>query len=782
MRKVDRPLQSHEKAAVQRIFEALDQDASDDMSDDELRDLFQRFGFETNQTCLNHVGSTLRSWESERVSDDSSNPVICKATFEAWWPSILDYFERISATFGTIEARGEEGFEMLLQPFQEAGYGPALCSDAPLAVDKITHMCHAMKVHFRDSFFPAADVSIGSRQDKKTHWKRISEFIGPKALLFADGTNAGDTVANSYGRNKYAADITSLADRFDLLMTVVYPPRYNPAGIYAVKLERDGELVYVVVDDYIPVDSNNVPAFLRSADPIEFWPLIIDKAFAKLKTSYEKLHMSVNLMLDPIALLAGSRPSTLMAPKSMRLAERSSLYWSCIKLYMDSHWFLCSSPVSAETESGLILDHFYSIIGYAEDETDGLRLVQVRNPMGTVEWKGAWSDDAAEWKAHPSMAKRCLAVDEDDGGFWISIEDFAARFGALKCNALLPRGTIPVEEFEIFGRNMTWGTAEMAWRESQVYIDEKRKIREEMTYVQRFVVPDEGSVSVNGLRVMTPFDCPQFRLQIPPGQSVSFYFRGNRLLDEDGDGIDVDEELLLSGEFDAWRHLSRDSLQMGLPHLYIVRGDGRQTVLPTKHILVKGFSSYTSCTLSPGTYILMMMAFDRPDVPLKLVVRSPGEAAPPFKITQLAPIQNFTTLEGHSLQGLARFIPTGKADSDAKRPPFKEIAPLFRVMPSRATVKNITLFLIVSPHSEIASQHAGELFLTTMRDVFSSPFSWELMTSRSDSHSSKFMRSIYYAGSGQGFIALPFLTGVCGWVPFTLLVWSPQGELDVVAL
>lgn len=789
MRKINRPLQAHEKAVVERIFSSLDDDASNEVSDDELRDLFQKFGFDIRPQCIKHVGECLRTWESSRVNRNSKKGVIDQSTFEQWWPSILDYFERISLCVGELRATGEEGFDLLLQPFQDAGFGPCLCEDAPLAVDKIVQMCYELGVRFRDSTFTPGDHSIGTKLEKKTTWKRISDFVGAKALMFADGTSAGDTVCETYGLNKYAADITSLADRFDLLMTAVYPPRYSPTGIYAVRLLRDGHTVFVIVDDYIPVDSNNVPAFLRSADPKEIWTLIIDKAFAKLKGSYEKLHLSANLLLDPLSLLSGSRPSTLAAPRGMSSADRIEMMWSCICLYMDKHWFMCSSPVSAEKSSGLILDHSYSVIGYAEDESQRVRLVQVRNPMGTVEWKGAWSDGDEAWKNHPKMAKRCLANQEDDGGFWISIEDFTTRFGSLRCNALLPRGTIPLEEFEDFGRNMTWATTEMAWREAHLLLEEKKKIREEMTSVQKFISTHVGEVILDGQPVMTPFDCPQYKIVVPTGSTATFYYRACRVMDADADGVDDDEEFDSLGEFDAWKFLSREALQTELPYVWIVRGDGRQTVLPTKHIISSSFSSYTRCTLAAGSYVLMMMAFDRPDVPLKLMIRMPSTAGKGFSIKEISPCQNITWIHStpeSEIKGLERYMPTGNASLDSKRPPFHEISPFLQISPSGTAVKNMTLVLIIAPRHEAMNNRAGKLLLTTLRSTLSAPFSWDSVSGKSDINSSRTMRTLYYTGTGQDFFALPMLTGECigingkaTTVPYVVAVWSGLGKVNI---
>jgi hypothetical protein len=81
-------------------------------------------------------------------------------------------------------------------------------------------------------------------------------------------------------------------------------------------------------------------------------------------------------------------------------------------------------------KEGLVAGHAYSII-QAREVTEGAlgsgptyRLLQLRNPWGTFEWKGAWSDKSSKWKKHPSIKKKLMFEDADDGCFWMSFNDF----------------------------------------------------------------------------------------------------------------------------------------------------------------------------------------------------------------------------------------------------------------------------------------------------------------------------------------------------------------------
>eukprot|EP00438_Fugacium_kawagutii_P011718 Skav213093 [mRNA] locus=scaffold512:175368:184077:- [translate_table: standard] len=52
-------------------------------------------------------------------------------------------------------------------------------------------------------------------------------------------------------------------------------------------------------------------------------------------------------------------------------------------------------------------------------EVEGLRFVQSRNPWGSMEWNGPWSDRCDEWAANPTIAE-ALGVDlQFEGSFWM---------------------------------------------------------------------------------------------------------------------------------------------------------------------------------------------------------------------------------------------------------------------------------------------------------------------------------------------------------------------------
>lgn len=79
---------------------------------------------------------------------------------------------------------------------------------------------------------------------------------------------------------------------------------------------------------------------------------------------------------------------------------------------------------------GLVPGHAYSIISVKEHEEEGLKLLKIRNPWGSFEWGGAWSDNSELWT---DELREYFEVEEaNDGTFWISLEDFILNFNGAK--------------------------------------------------------------------------------------------------------------------------------------------------------------------------------------------------------------------------------------------------------------------------------------------------------------------------------------------------------------
>ena len=133
----------------------------------------------------------------------------------------------------------------------------------------------------------------------------------------------------------------------------------NIHGAFCVKICKNGEWKEVVIDDYIPCDRQQV--VFSAANGNELWVIILEKAWAKLHGSYERIEagFAENVMRD----LTG-------APTEVIECDEDKLWDSCVKADKANFIMAASAgggaSVEALEELGLIGYHAYGLIGCVE--------------------------------------------------------------------------------------------------------------------------------------------------------------------------------------------------------------------------------------------------------------------------------------------------------------------------------------------------------------------------------------------------------------------------------
>lgn len=101
------------------------------------------------------------------------------------------------------------------------------------------------------------------------------------------------------GRRGMELDADMIVDKeiASLLSKGVYPPifhKYRAIGLYVIRFFKNFQWVYVVIDERVPVHTEEgpkkgAPVFGHCKDPHELWVALIEKAYAKLHGCYENL-------------------------------------------------------------------------------------------------------------------------------------------------------------------------------------------------------------------------------------------------------------------------------------------------------------------------------------------------------------------------------------------------------------------------------------------------------------------------------------------------------------
>ena len=90
-------------------------------------------------------------------------------------------------------------------------------------------------------------------------------------------------------------------------------------------------------------------------------------------------------------------------------------------------------------DGGLVPGHAYTLLS-AKMTRYGDKLVLIRNPWGSFEWGGDWSDNSPKWTKEAISDVGAHLV-EGDGTFWMGYEDFLAHFNGI--NVCRVKGHIP---------------------------------------------------------------------------------------------------------------------------------------------------------------------------------------------------------------------------------------------------------------------------------------------------------------------------------------------------
>jgi calpain-15 len=300
--------------------------------------------------------------------------------------------------------------------------------------------------HFVDPVFPPVmkSVRLGAESfalDTLVHWRRPHEiFQGNRVDIFEREIEPNDIKQGSLGDCWFMCSLASLAERPELVRRLFLTKQVNSEGIYHVRFCKGGEWVTVTVDDYFPCFPQGTPIFSRSHGN-ELWVLLLEKAYAKLHGSYGLLRggWASEGMID----LTGCPTESIdFAKDSGKQLLGDDGLWPLLK-FEDENGSLISASTPGEDrwtevggpkkQGGLVPGHAYTVIQVKEAFSN--RLLNLRNPWGWFEWDGDWGDNSPLWTTQMQQALEPV-LDEKDGTFWMSYEDFVAQFSAVNiCRA-----------------------------------------------------------------------------------------------------------------------------------------------------------------------------------------------------------------------------------------------------------------------------------------------------------------------------------------------------------
>ncbi|XP_060918647.1 LOW QUALITY PROTEIN: calpain-1 catalytic subunit-like [Labrus mixtus] len=326
------------------------------------------------------------------------------------------------------------------------GYGTTVNPEKFLNQDfqQLKQYCLIRRVRFVDDMFPPDRNSIGegllsSTDMARVVWLRPGKLV-PNPSFTVDGVSRFDFGQGLVGNCWFLASIGALTFQTHIFEQVVpLQQRYEEdyCGLFHFKFWRFGRWVDVVIDDKLPTIDGRL-IFVHSTDPTEFWPALLEKAYAKVCGSYADMNAGTpaEAMVDFTGGVHVCVQLQTPPPNLWELMCRAGQSKSLMG---------CGTPQGKTSENtvlpnGLVQGHAYTVTGVKQVMSQGtpVNLVRVWNPWGQGEWKGDWSDKSPFWQTvSPEDREMCLSV-ADDGEFWMTLEDFCRFYSDLDICCLCP--------------------------------------------------------------------------------------------------------------------------------------------------------------------------------------------------------------------------------------------------------------------------------------------------------------------------------------------------------
>ena len=152
----------------------------------------------------------------------------------------------------------------------------------------------------------------------------------------------------------------------------------------------------MVLDNFIPCGPDGAPCFSH-ANSNELWVIMLEKAWAKIHGSYERIIGGASHFVLRDLTGAPSFEFSADEPGAFQkvLDGDKKGYAMLTGINQKSH-----EETERLRELGLASEHSYGLISAAEvidAQGNQAQLVKLRNPWGNFEWKGRWSDHSDCW-------------------------------------------------------------------------------------------------------------------------------------------------------------------------------------------------------------------------------------------------------------------------------------------------------------------------------------------------------------------------------------------------
>ena len=296
---------------------------------------------------------------------------------------------------------------------------------------------------FSDSLFPPnKDSFYGKDEDSDRRNKSLSKIninendiiwkhakeIWPEGKIFNEKMSIEDIKIGEVEDSYLIATLSAMAE-FPRLILQLFKTVELPEDGSAIEigLKIDGYWKIIPLDDMFPVNKNSGKPIFGNTITNALWGVFLEKAWAKVNGGYANIITGF-----PRDVFDALTPFTVL-PIDVEKENKKTL-WKNIR-EADAYQCIMTASITEGTdkieEVGLIANHTFSLVSALEKEIngEGVKLIKLRNPFGSGEWNGDWSDGSYKWNEDNAKEKFGFnGKDVDDGIFWIDYDNFCKYF------------------------------------------------------------------------------------------------------------------------------------------------------------------------------------------------------------------------------------------------------------------------------------------------------------------------------------------------------------------
>eukprot|EP00744_Colponema_vietnamica_P008261 GILI01011806.1.p1 GENE.GILI01011806.1~~GILI01011806.1.p1 ORF type:complete len:637 (-),score=147.24 GILI01011806.1:66-1826(-) len=157
---------------------------------------------------------------------------------------------------------------------------------------EVAKQCARKDSMFVDPDFPPSFASLTGSSGRKPGnitWRRASELLH-KPRIRVVGSKGIDCHVGYYAPSWFVNIFHALESVAEVEEMISPAEDGYMFGAYVVRLYVDGSWAFVLIDDFIPcAEDTNAPLCVMSSNPTEIYPMLIEKAIAKISGGYHAL-------------------------------------------------------------------------------------------------------------------------------------------------------------------------------------------------------------------------------------------------------------------------------------------------------------------------------------------------------------------------------------------------------------------------------------------------------------------------------------------------------------